>query len=436
VTGWQPTHTLVRAAVASAALALVAVLAGRPDLLVLAAPFALHAVVAMVRRPAQVPHADSRLLHHTLREGEGTVLRTTLTGAGDVEHATVGLVDHAFMATRPESGVVGAAPDPAGHRLGGRSLVLDVPLASLRWGRRAVGDGLVAASGPWAGHQWGPHGIVASPLTTLPLPGRFDSRAPVPHPIGLVGTNPARRPGGGSEFASIRPFTPGDRLRRLQWRVSLRTGTLHVTSTLSEEDSSVLLVVDSGVEIGRSGGLHGSQSSLDVAVRAAGAIAEHHLSRGDRVGLRVLGSTQRNAVHTGAGRRHLRRILDTLAGIVPGETRTAGGPRLRFQVPAGAVVIVLSPMLSEHAVAATTTLAQRGLSVIVIDTLPEDVVLADEHDDPLRLAWRLRLLERDAMLSRLARSGVPVVAWRGPGTLDAVLRGLARRPVHGPVAAR
>ncbi len=83
----------------------------------------------------------------------------------------------------------------------------------------------------------------------------------------------------------------------------------------------MLLLVDSGVEVGRSGGVRGSPSTLDVAVRASAAVAEHYLVRGDRVGLRVLGATGRNVVHTAAGRRHLRRVLDTLARIVPGENR-------------------------------------------------------------------------------------------------------------------
>jgi hypothetical protein len=44
----------------------------------------------------------------------------------------------------------------------------------------------------------------------------------------------------------------------------------------------------------------------------------------------------------------------------------------------------------------------------------------------------MRLLERRALLGRAERSGIPVVAWRGPGTLDEVLRRLRRR---GPVPA-
>ena len=418
---WHPTPALVRAALGSAVLAVTAVVMGRPDLLVLAAPLLVHAVAAVVRRPATAPRSgDAVLGTDHVREGEGTTVRVRLDAAEDVEHAVLALVPHRHLVARPASGIADAALAPDADRL-----ELAVPVASLRWGRRRVGDGLVAATTPWAGYLWGPLPVTPQHLTTLPQPGLFDSRAASPHPIGLVGQHPARRRGDGSEFESIRPFQPGDRLRRVQWRVSLRTGRLHATSTVAEEDASVLLLVDSGIEVGESGGVTGAPSTLDVAVRAAGAVAEHYLVRGDRVGLRVLGSTGRNAVHTAAGRRHLRRLLDTLARVVPGESRDVDLERMRFQVPAGSIVLVFSPMLSQVAVAATTTLASRGLDVVVVDCLPPDVEVGD--DERLALAWRMRLLEREALLGRVRRAGIPVVAWRGPGTLDEVLRRLGRR---------
>lgn len=419
--GWRPSGALLRAALPSVAFTLAAVVAGRPDVIVLVTPLLVFAAAAAVRRPSLVPRAGNRLLHPAIREGEGTVVRTVIENSGDVEHAVVRMTPHRWLVWRPPVGVAGAtAAAPV------TKLALDVPVASTRWGRRPAGDGLVSATSAWAGFRWGPEPLLSQTLTTLPLPGRFDTRAPTPHPIGLVGVHPARRVGAGTELAEIRPFSVGDRLRRVQWPVSLRTGTLHVTSTVAEEDSSILLVVDSGVDIGVGGGIGESASSLDVAVRAAGAIAEHYLHRGDRVGLRVLGTTRHNFAPTAAGRRHLRRILDTLARIVPGENRDAAPSRVQFGLPAGTVVLVLSPMLSEQAVAATLTLARRGLSVVAIDTLPDDVHLAD--DDPrVRLAWRMRLLERDAVLRKARAAGVPVVAWRGPGTLDEVLRKLGRR---------
>ena len=70
----------------------------------------------------------------------------------------------------------------------------------------------------------------------------------------------------------------------------------------------MLLIVDALADYGAPGGVDGAASSLDVTVRAAAAIAEHYLRRGDRVALRVVGTGGEN-VRYGAGRRHLRRIL-------------------------------------------------------------------------------------------------------------------------------
>ena len=52
------------------------------------------------------------------------------------------------------------------------------------------------------------------------------------------------------------------------------------------------------------------------------------------------------------------------------------------------------------------------------------------------LAWRMRRVERSVVLDRLAALGCPVVAWRGPGTLDDVLHRLARRAQLPQVRAR
>ena len=48
----------------------------------------------------------------------------------------------------------------------------------------------------------------------------------------------------------------------------------------------------------------------------------------------------------------------------------------------------------------------------------------------------MRRLERDQVLAGLAALGCPVMPWRGPGTLDDVLRRLARRASAPRVVAR
>jgi uncharacterized protein (DUF58 family) len=270
----------------------------------------------------------------------------------------------------------------------------------------------------------------------LPVAAPYDSRAEVPQPLGLVGAHRSRRLGGGSEFAGIREFQSGDRLRRINWRVSLRAGALHVVTARAEEDAGVLLVVDALADHGRSGGIDGAASSLDVTARAASAIAEHHTRTGDRVALRVVGP-RGESVGFGAGRRHLRMVLDTVASVRVGPLREDAG--LAFGATAGTVVIVLSPMLSPDVATATATLVRRGLPVMVVDTLPDDAAPAViEGTDPAvaDLAWRIRRIQRDRVLARLAGLGCPVVAWRGPGTVDEIMRRLARRAQLPQVRSR
>ncbi len=414
---WRPTAALVRGAVAGPVLAVVAVLLGRPVLLVLAAPLLVYAVAGLLNRPTAEPRVDSTTEDRVLPEGAGTMLRASFVG-DRLEQVTRVLAPVDLVATKPVAGAVSASPAPR-HR--SDQLEVAVAVSPRRWGRPAIGAGLLTATSRWAGYRWGPVQTAGGRLTVLPAPLPFDTRAETPRPLGLVGANRSRRDGEGTEFSGIRPFQAGDRLRRIHWRTSLRTGQLHTVTTTAEQDSEVLLLVDAIADLGVSGGVDGAASSLDTTVRAAGALAEHHLRIGNRVGLRVLGGSGQ-VVRPAGGLRHQRRILETLATVVPDPVRPAA--RLRLGASAGTTVLVLSPLLAPLVTSTLADLAHRGLPVVAIDTLPDRRPTGLTRGD---LAWRLRLAERRLELVELARAGIPVVAWRGPGTLDEVMRRLARR---------
>ncbi len=358
--------------------------------------------------------------HVSLAEGQGTRSRVAVTEADGVEQVTRVSAQAPYVALHPAAGRVSGLL---------RDGVPVLEVSPRRWGRRTLGEERVALTSPWAGYRWGPVLEHGSDMTVLPASAPFDSAAETPQPLGLVGANRSRRAGDGAEFAGIRPFHAGDRLRRINWRVSLKTGDLHVVTSPAEEDSGVLLVVDALADFGRSGGVDGAASSLDITMRAAAAIAEHFVRHGDRIGLRVVGGGG-EYVGPGAGRRHLRRVLGRLAAVRPAGLRDDASGPLQLRVTAGTVVVVLSPLLSHTIGSATAALQRRGLPVIAIDTLPDHVgALAAEGTDPqvADLAWRLRRTEREQFLTALAREGCPVVRWRGPGTLDDVLHRLARR---------
>jgi uncharacterized protein (DUF58 family) len=206
--------------------------------------------------------------------------------------------------------------------------------------------------------------------------------------------------------------------------VSLRSRTLHVTSTWADQDAEVMLLVDASADLGTSEGIDGYASSLDVTVRAAGAVAEHYLRHGDRVGLCVFGPGVLR-MPPAAGRVHLRKLLYHLADTKVGNRDTTSGAMLRLRLTGDTMVVMLSACVSELGLRQAATLAAQGVSVIVVDTLPERIGGIDRP--ALTVAWRIRRLERGMELRELERRGVPVVAWRGPGSLDHVLRDLGRR---------
>jgi uncharacterized protein (DUF58 family) len=361
------------------------------------------------------------LEHATLREGETTTWRATADGGDGIDRFALSLGTDPASRLIPMRGalIVAAAAD-------GRAAEATVVITSLRWGRRDVGSAAAAAFSAWAAFRSGPLALVPGVMTTLPLPAVFDNRASAPNPQGIVGSHHSRRQADGVEFATIRPFAVGDRLRRIHWPVSLRTGLLHVSATLVDADTQVVLVIDASNDVGARGPFDGPASSLDRSVRAAGALAEHFLRRGDRVGLRTAGSSRNARVPIAPGHAHLRRILFALASVEHGGGRVWRAEPRPLGIPPGGLIVVLTPLLSPAAMEQVLYLARRHPTVLVVDTMPDDI--AATTPPPARaLAWRIRLLERASDIARLQGEGVPVVAWRGPGSLDVVLRDLNRR---------
>jgi uncharacterized protein (DUF58 family) len=419
MTRWRATASLSRAlTVGSLGIGLALVL-GRPVVVVLVAPIVVVGATAMLAKPRTEPHVVAQTSYAVLHEGQGTASRLSVEPDDDVEFVTRACATAAYIALRPPAGCVG--------------YVLDRPVPLLisprRWGQRRIGEEKVGLFSPWAGYRWGPVALVGREVSVLPATATYRSGGAAPNPIGLIGAHRSQRDGDGTEFSSIREFHAGDRMRRINWRVSLRSGALHVVSTRSEEDTALLLVVDALADYGISGGIDAAQSSLDVSMRAAGAIAEQYIRQGDRVSLRVV-SPHGEYVGYGAGSRHLRRILGQLSRVRPGVPHEVAVDRIDFRTAAGSMVVVLSPMLSEGMATAAVRLLRRGLPVIVVDTLPDDAApTVSSETDPMigDLAWRMRLVERSQVLARLAAAGCPVVPWNGPRTLDVVVRRLARR---------
>jgi uncharacterized protein (DUF58 family) len=427
VASWRPTVAYRRAAAGAVVMVACALIFRRPDLLVIATPLALLTAWSLLTRPTSQPAFDDALSHRTVREGDTTVWHCAMSGELDLAVAT--LTDAPWIETRPASGVVsGRVVDDA--------VDLEVIVRSTRWGTRSVGPFHVIAASPWASFRWSIF-TARHPLTTLPIPALFDVQASLHPTDGLIGMHRSARSGEGNEFAGIRQFRAGDRLRRINWTRSARTNSLMVNSTWADLDTHIALVIDATDDFGVSEGIDGLASSMDWTVRAAGAIAEHYAPRGERVSLRTFGTRETISVPPRTGQAQLRRILDALARVHPaglGPTRYRNPVVRQRGFTRGQLTVVLSPLIAPDALDLVVSLGQRGMSVIVVDTLP--VHIAQDEDPDTALAWRIRLLERRRELRVVTAAGIPVVAWRGPGSLDQVIRDIARRSTAPRVLQR
>ncbi|MBX6749225.1 MAG: DUF58 domain-containing protein [Micromonosporaceae bacterium] len=445
-TSWAPTRALGRAVLFGGLAAFAGVILGRVDLVVLAAPFAIGVAWGLRRRPARPPVVAAEIAEEDAAEGGAVGVALELSNEDPVPlDLVVGrLATSPWLqmtdGARPYAGDVAGAE--AGERGADRGLRpagsvrrVDLRATALRWGYQQVGPAVAYGV---AGDGLLVSGTVVAPALTLrvyPAVPPFRADSAMPRSAALVGVHRSRRPGEDGELSGVRRYAPGDRLRRIDWRVTLRTRDVHVAASLSDRDAEVIVLLDVLHEAGVSGGIRGEASVVDTAVRAAAAICDHYLRQGDRVGL-VEYSGRPRYLRPASGRRQLITALDWLLDIRAG----AGvGPTLGLDpsiIPNAALVVVLTPLLGPQSTETIATLARAGRSVVAVDTLGSLGQRRMSESRWTPVAQRLWWLERQNLIGLLHEAGVPVTAWIGPGSLDQVLHDMARMAAAGRLGGR
>jgi uncharacterized protein (DUF58 family) len=237
----------------------------------------------------------------------------------------------------------------------------------------------------------------------------------------FAGIQVPRARGEGIEFADIRPFVPGDRVRRINWRATARRGEPWVTETHPERNSDVVIFLDTFLEARQR-----DEGTLDLAVSAAASLVTHYLREKDRVGLVSFGGVI-NWLHVSSGVVQLYRILDSLldAEIFLSYAWKDIDLLPVRALPPAALVVALSPLLDERAVRTLLDVRARGFDLAVVEISPVPFAPAG-RDELDKLALRLWLLRREALRSRYLRLGVPVVEWNAEVPLQSALEEVRR----------
>ena len=380
----------------------------RPELVALAGAFALPLALALVFDRAPELRFEAVLDDERALQGDEVELAFDLEGDPVERLELVVDLPYGLSVVEGSQRLV--------LRLRREERRVELRLRCERWGAYVLGGALLRAHDRFGVLLYERRLGATRPLKVYPHAESLQALLRPQETQVFVGNQVARARGEGIEFADLRPFAPGDVLRRINWRASARRGALWVNEAHPERNADVVIFLDTFAEARRTG-----PGTLDLAVAAAGSLAERYLRHKDRVGLVGFGGVL-NWLLPATGVVQLYRIVDALLdteivlnyawkGIDVIPVRT---------LPPKALVVALTPLIDERSVAALLDLRRRGFDLAVVEVDPAPYVEPGK-DELERLAFRLWLLRREALRSEYERVGVPVVPWREGESLQVAL---------------
>src|SRR3954463_8309743 len=160
----------------------------------------------------------------------------------------------------------------------------------------------------------------------------------------LPGEYRAHDLGGGTELAQVRPYEPGDDVRRIDWNVTARTAVPHVRVHVPERALTAWLLLDvsPSMTFGTA-----DRRKADVAEGVAIAIGHLATQRGNRLGIVTFGGSSDRRMPPAAGRPGLLGLLQAarVDAVEEGIGATSPVEALRIAnaaAPRGGLVAIVS----------------------------------------------------------------------------------------------
>lgn len=277
----QPTARVWVTLALAGLLSTLAVVAGRPELLggvVVLGTVLLGRQVLFIRRAGSTLSGltvEQTTDRDAVQSGETTLLSVTGLRHDHSDLSVSLTVDLPITATcRSGSRTVTLPP---GTERATETVVLEWPVA----GSHAVGPPSVTLTDEWFTEElkWGESvGIVVQPPEPRRLHiGRGGDRYPPAY-----GEHDAGRIGLGLDPAELRPYQPGDTMKRIDWKATARLAEPHIRTHEARTDRTVLLVVDTRSTMATGGP---GESKLAYLREVALSIASRARDQRDPTGL-------------------------------------------------------------------------------------------------------------------------------------------------------
>ncbi len=389
---------------------------GRPVLFVCAAPFALATARGLRDRTPMEVAAQFEASDYSPLEGDDVTVTLRFRRRSDQMAALHVLLSASWEAVEPTELQWNLPP-------GNEQVSVSFVVRPVSWGRLSLGSMTLALQARGGLTTYELQSKLHAGFRVLPPPQRVRELLPPPESNSWLGLHQSRRVGDGFDFAELRPYSMGDRVRDINWRASARFDSLQVNRRHPERNGEVVLLLDLFTDVS---GMHSTamQAVLARSARAAWSIAQLHLNSQDQVGLVSVSGMVRQLA-TASGDRARYTLLETLLDIgrEVADGRTASGTSHRLRVPTGALVVAFTPLIDGRLTGDLLALRGTGHSVVVVNIDILDLLPAPTTDHEA-IAYRMFGIQIQMQRDRLRSDGIPTTVWHNESSLSQVVAAL------------
>jgi len=229
-------------------------------------------------------------------------------------------------------------------------------------------------------------------------------------------------------FEEVRPYTPGDEIRAIDWNVTARTGEPYIKKFTEEREMTVMIALD----VSASGNFGSVQESKrEVAAEVAAILAFSAIHNNDKVGLLLFSDRVELFIPPKKGRLHILRLIREMLYFEPKGTGTDLAGALDYMnkvVVRRAVVFLISDFLAGDFSRPLTVSAKRHdvVALPIID--PAEEILPDvgvilledpETGEQIEVDTSRRAISRD-YAGQAAKRSKEIVSLFGSRGIDTV----------------
>ncbi|MDA1348546.1 MAG: DUF58 domain-containing protein [Chloroflexi bacterium] len=177
--------------------------------------------------------------------------------------------------------------------------------------------------------------------------------------------------GQGMEFHEVRPYSPGDEIRSIDWNVTARMGDPFVRRYHEERELSVMLVIDAS---GSADFGSVSRFKRDLATELAAVLSFAATNNNDRVGLLIFTDRMELLIPPRKGRRHVLRLIRDMLVFEPksiGTNIRLALDTINLVLQRHSIVFLISDFLADP---------ESYRRAMAVTNRRHDVVAIDIHD--------------------------------------------------------